>query len=85
MHCYDKNIRNRLLSIQGHINGVVKMADENESCEKVLLQLSAIEGAIIKLSKHILKDHLNNCVKESILRGEENVLEEFNTVLDKFI
>ena len=82
---YDKAPDNRLAAIEGHVQAVRQMLTEDKECEDILLQLSAIQGSLEKLGKIILKDHLNNCVKEGIQRGDAQVLERFNQVLDKYL
>ena len=82
---YTKALDNRLAAVEGHIAAIRRMMAEERSCEDVLLQLSAAESSINKVAKILLKEHLNHCVKESIQRGESNILESFNTILDKYI
>lgn len=82
---YDKALDNRLAAIEGHVRAVRQMLTEDKECEDILLQLSAIQGSLEKLGKIILKDHLNNYVKEGIQRGDAQVLERFNQVLDKYL
>lgn len=81
----DPSVDNRLAAIEGHIRGIRRMIREQKGCEDIILQLSAVEGSVNKLAKQLLKNHLNNCVKESIEKGEADILERFNTVLDKYI
>ena len=76
---FDKSIDNRLAAIEGHVRAVRQMMAEDKSCEDILLQISAIEGKII------LKEHLNLCVKEGIENGDTDILDRFNTVLDKYL
>ncbi len=80
-----KQISNRLATIEGHIRGVKQMVAEGKNCEEILLQLYAINCSLKKLSKHILNEHLNSCVKESIERGDTEVLEKFSDILEKYI
>ena len=82
---FDKSIDNRLAAIEGHVRAVRQMMAEDKSCEAILLQISAIEGSLNKLGKIILKEHLNLCVKEGIENGDTDILDRFNTVLDKYL
>ena len=84
-HTQLKDIDNRLATIEGHIKGIRQMIAEQKSCEEILLQLYAINGALKKVSKKILNDHLNNCVKESIEKGESETLKNFADILEKYI
>lgn len=59
-----KSVLQRLSTIKGHIAGVEKMAEDNKSCEDILFQLSAISGAVNKLSAHILEKYSEACLEE---------------------
>lgn len=85
MHAYGKDCITRLNRVSGQINGIAKMIENGEDCEKVLLQLYACTCALKKTSNIILKSHLNTCVKESIERGEEDVMASFSNMLEKFM
>lgn len=79
-----KNIDNRLATIEGHIRGVRQMVTDGKDCSDVLLQLSAIESSVQKLSKAILKNHIEHCVKDSVTNGDLTALDRLNEVLDKY-
>lgn len=59
-----KSVLQRLGTIKGHIAGIEKMVEENKNCEDVLFQLSAITGAVNKLSAHILESYSEACLEE---------------------
>ena len=84
-HTQLKDIDNRLATIEGHIKGIRQMIADGKSCEEILLQLHAINASLKKVSKKILNDHLNNCVKESIENGESETLKSFADILEKYI
>ena len=79
-----KNIDNRLATIEGHIRGVRQMVADGKDCSDVLLQRSAIESSVQKLSKAILKNHIEHCVKDSVTNGDLTALDRLNEVLDKY-
>ena len=80
-----KDLTTRLSSVEGHIKAIKTMLGEGKSCEQILLQLSAVESAVNKVGKIMLKNHLNTCVKESIKNGDSDILDKFNNILDKYI
>lgn len=82
---FGKKILNRLSSAEGHIGAIKKMINEGKSCEEVLLQVAAVEAAVRKIGKCILRNHMQTCVAESIKSGDENVLGEFDKLLDKYL
>lgn len=81
---FAKNIYIRLATIEGHIRGVRQMVSDGKDCSDVLLQLSAIESSVQKLSKAILKNHIEHCVKDSVTNGDLTALDKLNQVLDKY-
>lgn len=75
----------RLATIEGHIKALRKMVADNAECEKILTQMSAVESAVNSVGKLYLKHHLNHCVKEGIERGDADILDSFNKVLEKYL
>lgn len=59
-----KSVLQRLGTIKGHIAGIEKMVEENKDCEDILFQLSAVMGAVNKLSAHILEGYTESCLNE---------------------
>lgn len=82
---YGKECITRLNRIDGQIKGIVKMIENGEECEQVLVQLHACTCALKKTSNIILKNHLNTCVKESVARGEDDVMQAFTKIIEKFM
>lgn len=87
MHRHDtkKDYDLRLAAIEGHIKGIRKMVEEDKDCASIMMQLSAINGAVKNLNKIILKEHLNTCVKQSIEQGSTEKLNELNIILDTYV
>ncbi|MBY0009675.1 metal-sensing transcriptional repressor [Paenibacillus typhae] len=85
-HKYRKQIVNRLARIEGHVRAVKVMTAEDRDCSEVLLQIAAIQKALDKAAKLLLKDHLENCVVKAVHHGnQEQVLEDLNKALDNYI
>jgi CsoR family transcriptional regulator, copper-sensing transcriptional repressor len=61
-HTYKADVSNRLSKIEGHVRGIKKMLDDGKECEDLLLQISAVQAALSKVSKIILNDHLEQCI-----------------------
>ncbi|HFD6521243.1 TPA: persulfide-sensing transcriptional repressor CstR [Staphylococcus aureus] len=60
---YDKKMINRINRIQGQLNGVVKMMEEEKDCKDIITQLSASKGSIQRLMGIIISENLIECVK----------------------
>lgn len=82
--CFDKDLDTRLASIEGHIRGIRQMVKDEKDCSDILLQLSAVEAAIKKASKELLKNHIEHCVKNGIAQGDMSVIDRLEEVLDKY-
>ena len=86
MENHKTQVKNRALSIQGHVGAVVRMIDEEAYCIEILQQTQAIQKAIDKLNALILAHHLESCVTTAI-RGDkpkerERVLKELLDVFE---
>lgn len=82
--CFDKKLDTRLASIEGHIRGIRQMVADRKDCSDILLQLSAVEAAIKKASKEVLRNHIEHCVKDSLAAGDMSVIDRLNDVLDSY-
>ena len=75
--------RLRLLSIRGHVEGILRMCeDESVYCVDVLKQVKAVNGALDKVGALVLKSHLHNHVVSAAQRGDtDRIVEELMEVL----
>jgi CsoR family transcriptional regulator, copper-sensing transcriptional repressor len=81
-----KQILNRLSRIEGHIRGIKTMVTESRPCPEVLIQLAAVRGAVDRVSRLILDEHLTECITRATYQGNiEQELEELKTALDRFL
>ena len=65
------DILRRLAYIEGHVNGVKRMVEEDQYCVDVLKQTYAVRRAIEKLEALILENHLHGCVVQGIREGRD--------------
>lgn len=54
----------RLKNVKGHIAGIEKMVESEQSCSNVLMQLSAVRASIEKIGLHILENNAIECLCE---------------------
>ena len=64
-----KNLINRLNRINGQVNGVKKMIEEDSYCNDILIQLSAIKNSVQSLSNELLDSHLRTCITKGLQKG----------------
>ena len=85
----DESIRrivNRLSRIEGHVRGLKRMVQDQENCPDVLIQVAAVRGALDKVARLILDEHLTQCVLRAAEQGNiEAEIEELKAALNRFL
>ncbi|HYA77546.1 MAG TPA: metal-sensitive transcriptional regulator [Verrucomicrobiae bacterium] len=85
-HKRRKEVLDRLARIEGHVHGLKKMVNEDKTCPEILLQVAAIRAALNKVSRIVLEDHMETCMKEAVSSGDtEQHIEELKEALSKLI
>ncbi|NEP18963.1 MAG: metal-sensitive transcriptional regulator [Leptolyngbya sp. SIO4C1] len=81
-----RRIVNRLSRIEGHIRGIKTMVQEERPCPDVLVQVAAIKGALDRVARAILDEHLSECIKRAVTDGDIEVeIEALKAALDRFL
>jgi DNA-binding FrmR family transcriptional regulator len=62
-------VQRRLRRIEGQVQGLQRMVDEDRYCIDVLTQVSAATKALQSVALELLDDHLAHCVREAIATG----------------
>ena len=70
---------------EGQLEGIIKMIDEDRYCLEVVDQLSATRSLLKKTNNLILKNHIDNCVKNAIENGDNEKVDEIIKTLEKQI
>jgi len=80
-----KKVIARLRRIQGQVDGLKRMVEEGRYCIDILLQISAVLGALKQVSFIVLKNHIKTCVSEAITLGSEaERMEKIDELVDVF-
>ncbi|WP_414529539.1 metal-sensing transcriptional repressor [Nodularia chucula] len=81
-----RKIVNRLSRIEGHVRGIKTMVQQNSPCPDVLLQIAAVRGALDKVARIILDEHLTQCIARAAEEGNIEIeLEQLKAALDRFL
>jgi CsoR family transcriptional regulator, copper-sensing transcriptional repressor len=81
-----RRIVNRLSRIEGHIRGIKGMLQDSKPCPDVLVQIAAVRGALDRVSRMILDEHLTECIARAAKEGNiETEIEELKKALDRFL
>ena len=77
-----KDALNRLKTVRGHLDGIVRMVEEDEYCVDVMKQVSAAQASLERVNRVVLKNHLETCFSEAIAdgRGQAAVAELVDAV-----
>jgi DNA-binding FrmR family transcriptional regulator len=75
----------RLKRIEGQIRGLMKMIEDDKSCEEILIQISSAKSALHKTGQAILEGHLHNCVLDGIREGKEDeTIKKLSSAIEQF-
>ncbi len=74
---------NLILTAEGHLKGIERMIREDAYCIDISKQLLAVIGILKKVNLHILKKHMETCVKDSMRNGDlDEKIKELEKILD---
>jgi DNA-binding FrmR family transcriptional regulator len=78
----------RLRRAEGQLNGIQRMIEDGEPCVDVLMQISAVRGALGKVAQILLANHLETCVTEAIRGGDRDAqmeqIEDLSEIFARF-
>ena len=81
-----QRILNRFARLEGHIRGIKTMIQEGRPCPDVLVQIAAVRGALDRISRIILDEHLSDCITRAAAEGNiEAEIKQLRTALDRFL
>ena len=61
--------RGRLRRIEGQVQGLQRMIAADAPCADILLQISAVQGALSQVQKILLGRHIETCVADVLRPG----------------
>ena len=75
----------RLRRIEGQVQGLQRMIDNDAYCVDILLLISAVQGALEQVQKLLLGRHIESCVTEAIRSGSKSERQQkIEELLDVF-
>jgi DNA-binding FrmR family transcriptional regulator len=60
---------NRLKTVRGHLDGIIRMLESDAYCVDVMKQISAAQSALERTNRVMLHNHLETCFSEAVLGG----------------
>lgn len=80
-----KRLTNRLSRIEGQVRGLREMLQKDAYCTDVLTQVSAVNAALNSFSRELLSEHIHTCVADGLRSGDDSVVDELMTTLQKLM
>lgn len=84
--CMDvEAVTNRLKRIEGQVRGLIRMVEEDKSCEEILIQIGSAKSALHKTGQVILEGHLHHCVLDGLREGKEDeTIKKLYSAIEQF-
>ncbi|ODH02717.1 hypothetical protein A4S05_22585 [Nostoc sp. KVJ20] len=81
-----RRIVNRLSRIEGHVRGIKTMVQQSTPCPDVLLQIAAVRGALDRVARIVLDEHLTECIGRAAQEGNIDLeIKQLKAALDRFL
>ena len=77
------SLTKRLNRIEGQIRGIRGMLERDAYCADILTQTAAATAALNAFSRELLESHMRTCVRNDILAGRDETIDEFLGILKK--
>lgn len=72
----------RLQTALGHLQGVLRMVEDEAYCPDIMKQLSAVQGSLERVNRIVLRNHLETCVSEAMREGRgDEIVDELMAAL----
>ncbi len=60
---------NRLKTVRGHLDGIIRMMESDAYCVEVMKQISAVQSSLERANRVMLHNHLETCFSSAVLGG----------------
>jgi DNA-binding FrmR family transcriptional regulator len=60
---------NRLKTVRGHLDGIIRMLETDAYCVDVMKQISAVQSSLERANRVMLHNHLETCFSTEVLEG----------------
>ena len=78
----------RLRRIEGQVQGIQRMVEEDKYCVDILLQLTAVQGAVEQVQRLLLGRHVEACAADAVRSGStrdrQKKMDELLEVFSRF-
>ena len=75
----------RLNRMEGQLRGIRGMVENDQYCNDILIQCSAVNAALNAFERELLASHIRSCVKDRLQGGDETVVDELMATMQKMM
>ena len=75
----------RLNRMEGQLRGIRGMVENDQYCNDILIQCSAVNAALNAFERELLASHIRSCVKDRLQGGDETVVDELVETMRKIM
>jgi DNA-binding FrmR family transcriptional regulator len=69
MDDYARTVTTRLKTARGHLDGIIRMVENDAWCPDIMKQLSAVQGTLESTSRAVFRHHLETHVAQAVAEG----------------
>lgn len=69
---HERDVLNRLKTVRGHLDGIIRMVESGAYCVDLMKQISATQASLERANRIVLRNHLETCFSEAIQSGSGN-------------
>lgn len=77
-----KKVELLLKTARGHIDGILRMIEENRYCMDIAMQISAVDSILKKARREVVSAHLSSCVKNATGEDLDKKLQEIIKLME---
>lgn len=89
MQADKKKVVRLLKTVQGQVQGLINMVEDNRYCIDISTQILASQSILRKVNYEILKGHFEHCIRETMVSDDEvsknEKIKELVGILDKIL
>lgn len=66
---HKRAVLNRLKTVRGHLDGVIRMVEAEEYCVDLMKQIAALQASLERANRLVLTNHLETCFSDAVHEG----------------
>ena len=75
----------RLNRMEGQLRGIRGMVENDQYCNDILIQCSAVNAALNAFERELLASHVRTCVADDLRSGNDAVIDELVETMRKIM